>query len=70
LCDFDCLSPYMKSGNSCACPTQCCSSADCSGGQTCEEGQCITPCDELECILLCILQNKFGMCTGGQCVCT
>ena len=69
LCDFDCLDPYQKSGNTCACPTQCCSASDCSSGQSCENGQCITPCDPFECLALCLLQMKAGMCSGNQCVC-
>lgn len=70
LCDFTCTSPYQKSGNTCSCPMQCCSSLDCSGGQTCENGQCVTPCSDSDCLFDCVLMGYlFGSCQGGQCVC-
>ena len=69
LCDFDCAAPYVKSGSICSCPTQCCSNADCSGGATCENGQCVEPCDQVLCTALCLIQNKVGLCQNNQCVC-
>jgi hypothetical protein len=69
LCDFTCTSPYVKNGPSCSCPTQCCSNADCSGGATCDNGQCVEPCDQALCIFNCGLQNKVGVCQGNQCIC-
>ena len=35
LCDVDCTSGYVKSGNTCQC-TQCCSDSDCGSGQQCD----------------------------------
>lgn len=67
ICDFDCASPYVKSGSVCSCPTQCCTNADCGGSATCENGQCIEPCDEGACILSCF--PDFGVCLADQCVC-
>ena len=69
LCDVDCTSGYVKSGNTCQCATQCCSDSDCGSGQQCDNGQCITPCDPAACILQCLFLEKIGVCENNQCVC-
>jgi len=72
LCAATCNSPYVPSGNSCICPNQCCTNADCpTSGSTCDNGTCVEPstCDQALCIALCGLQSKIGVCLGDQCTC-
>jgi hypothetical protein len=70
LCDVMCTSPYVKSGTSCNCPTQCCSNTECSGNATCDNGSCVSPCDQAACLITCALQNKAGLCLNNICVCS
>jgi hypothetical protein len=67
LCDFDCHPPYAKSGSGCACPVQCCTNSDCGGSASCQNGQCVQPCDDATCILMCF--PSLGVCLNGQCTC-
>jgi hypothetical protein len=69
-CDFSCTPGYMKSGNVCVCASECCSDADCGGGQVCQGNQCVAPpCDQAQCILDCFAQLCVGLCVGDMCVC-
>jgi hypothetical protein len=69
-CDFNCQAPYMKEGNACACPNECCTNADCTGGATCSNGACVAaPCDEITCVQTCLQQFMLGMCNGNVCEC-
>jgi hypothetical protein len=67
FCDFTCTPPYQKSGNTCACLSQCCVDQDCSGPNTCQNGQC--QCDGSLCQTQCMQMLCIGQCIANSCQC-
>ncbi len=68
MCTPQCTAPYVVSGMTCTCPTECCNNADC-GGDTCDNGSCVTPCDGALCIAQCLISGQVGVCVGDTCTC-
>ena len=70
-CEFTCNDGFNDVGGACQCASQCCSSADCSGGNVCSSGTCQPPpCYLQDCFESCLLSLKCGgFCIGNTCVC-
>lgn len=74
LCTAQCTPPYVKSGDQCVCPSECCSAGDCQPPATCSNGQCTGggACDPFTCLFDCLQSGHAnGTCDGqGNCICT
>jgi hypothetical protein len=65
-----------KCGKKCISLSSCCTSADCGGGATCQNGSCLCPTGQKPCQGACISQEsccvacgELGVCENGSCVC-
>lgn len=62
-----CKGGTKKCGKKCIPQTSCCTSADCGGGATCQNGTCLCPSGHNDCQGACVPEDACcPACTGGQ----
>jgi hypothetical protein len=62
-----CKKSQKKCGKKCIPKTSCCTSADCGGGATCQNGACLCPSGQKDCQGACVPEDDCcPACTGGR----